>query len=73
MLQVTADQHQLVLAFTSPVAVIDGEAFSGQMEHMTALTLLEPKNSLGAEHALRQLVVEEVLERSQIERARACE
>ena len=39
------------------------------MEHMTPLALLEPENSLGAKHAFRQLVVEEVLERSQVERS----
>ena len=64
VLQVTADQHELVFAFTRPVAVIDRKAFSSQMEHMTPLALLEPEDSLGAEHAFRELVVEEVLERS---------
>ena len=66
MVESTADQHQLVLAGSAPVAVIDGEAFASQMKYMAALAFLEPENSLGPENTFRQLVVEKILKRSQI-------
>ena len=65
MIQVASDHHQLVLANTSPIGVVDGKALSSQVEHMTALTLLEPEDPLGAENLLRQLVIEKVLKLAQ--------
>ena len=55
------DQHQLVLAFAIPIAVINREAFSSQVENMTLFTFVEPKDAFGAKHAVWQLIVEEVL------------
>ena len=62
MIQVASDQHQLVLASTRPIRVVDGEPLASQVEHMSALTLLEPEDSLGTKNLLRQLIVEKVLE-----------
>ena len=69
MVDVAADQHQLILAITGPVGVVDGKAFARQMEQMAAFAFVEPQNSLGPEHFLGHLVVEEVLEFAQGEGA----
>ena len=69
MVDVAADQHQLILAITGPVGVVDGEALARQMEHMAAFAFVEPQDSLGPEHLLGHLVVEEVLELAQGEGA----
>jgi len=65
VVQVLADQHQLVAAFARPIAVVDREALARQMEDVAPLALLEPEDALGAEHPPRQLIVEEILEFSQ--------
>ena len=36
VVNVAADQHQLIFAITAPVGVVDGKAFARQMEHMAA-------------------------------------
>ena len=69
VVDVAADQHQLILAITGPVGVVDGKAFARQMEHMAAFAFVEPQDSLGPEHLLGHLVVEEVLELAQGEGA----
>ena len=69
MVDIAADQHQLILAITGPVGVVDGKAFARQMEHMSAFAFVEPQDSLGPEHLLGHLVVEEVLELAQGEGA----
>ena len=69
MVDVAADQHQLIFAITGPVGVVDGKAFARQMEHMAAFAFVEPQHSLGPEHLLGHLVVEEVLELAQGEGA----
>ena len=69
VVDVAADQHQLILAITGPVGVVDGKAFARQMEHMAAFAFVEPQDSLGPEHLLGHLVVEEVLELAQREGA----
>ena len=61
VVQLASDQHQLVLAGPVPVGVIDGEALASQVEHMAALTLIEPENALGAEHPLGELIIEKIL------------
>ena len=73
VVDVTANQHQLVLAITGPVGVVDGKAFACQMEHVAAFAFVEPEDSFGPEHLLRHLVVQEVLELAQGERAIALE
>ena len=65
VVDVAADQHQLIFAITGPVGVVDGKAFACQMEHMAAFAFVEPEDSLGPEHLLGHLVVEEVLELAQ--------
>ena len=65
MVDVPADQHQLILAITGPVGVVDGKAFARQVEHMAAFAFVEPQNSFGSKHFLGHLVVEEVLELAQ--------
>ena len=67
VVDVAADQHQLIFAITGPVGVVDGKAFACQMEHMAAFAFVEPEDSLGPEHLLGHLVVEEVLELAQCE------
>ena len=69
VVDVAADQHQLILAITGPVGVVDGKAFARQMEHMAAFAFVEPQDSFGPEHLLGHLVVEEVLELAQREGA----
>ena len=69
MVDIAADQHQLILVITGPVGVVDGKAFARQMEHMAAFAFVEPQDSLGPEHLLGHLVVEEVLELAQGEGA----
>ena len=69
VVDVTANQHQLVLAITGPVGVVDGKPFACQMEHMASFAFVEPEDSLGSEHLLGHLVVEEVLELAQGERS----
>ena len=65
VVDVTANQHQLILAISGPVGVVDGKAFACQMEHVAAFAFVEPQHSLGTEHLLRHLVVQEVLELAQ--------
>ena len=67
MVDVAADQHQLIFAIPVPVGVVNGKAFACQMEHMAAFAFLEPEDSLGPEHLLGHLVVQEVLELAQCE------
>jgi len=62
VVEVAADQDQLVFALPVPVRVIDREAFAGQVKHMAPLTFVEPEDPFGTEHAAGQLVIEEVLE-----------
>lgn len=69
VVDVAANQHQLVLAITGPVGVVDGKPFACQMEHMASFAFVEPENSLGSEHLLGHFVVEEVLELAQGERS----
>ena len=73
VVDVAADQHQLIFPITGPVGVVDGKAFACQMEHVAAFAFVEPEDSLGPEHLLRHLVVQEVLELAQGERAIALE
>ena len=69
VVDVTANQHQLVLAITGPVGVVDGISFACQMEHVASFAFVEPEDSLGSEYLLGHLVVEEVLELAQGERS----
>ena len=61
MVEVSANDHQLVFAGSFPIGVIDREAFARQVEHMPPLAFLEPKNPLRAKDSGWKLVVEEVL------------
>ena len=66
MVEVLADQHDLVLAlWARPVRVVDREAFAGQVKDVTPLAFVEPEDALGPKHAGGQLVVEKVLELAQ--------
>ena len=73
VVEILADQHQLVLALPRPVAVVDGEAFARQVEHVATLAFVEPEDALGPEDPRWHLVVEEVLELAQGEGAVAAE
>lgn len=65
MVEALADQHQLVLGGSGPVAVVDREALAGQVEDVAPFALVEPENPLGAEHPRWHLVIQEVLELAQ--------
>ena len=69
MVDVAADQHQLILAIAGPVGVIERKSIARQMEHMAVFTFVEPEDSLCPEHLFRHLFVQEVLELAQGERA----
>ena len=61
MVEVPADQYELVFAITGPLGVVYGKTFASEVENVTLLTFFEPKNPLGPEHFLGQLIVEEIL------------
>lgn len=67
VIELFADQHKLVAALAggAPVAVVDREAFAGQVEYMTPFALVEPEDAFGAEDAGWQLIIEKVLELAQ--------
>ena len=65
MVEIAANDHQLVFAGPFPIGVIDREAFARQVEHMPPLAFLEPENPLRAKDGGWQLVVEEVLKSPQ--------
>ena len=61
VVEISADDHQLVLARSRPVAVINGEAFARKVKHMSPLAFVEPEDPLGTEHRGGELIVEEIL------------
>ncbi len=65
VVEALADQYQLVLGGRGPVAVVDREALAGEVKDVAPLALVEPEDSLGAEHPWGHLVVEKVLELAQ--------
>ena len=69
VVDVAADQNQLILAIAGPVGVIERKSITRQMEHMAVFAFLEPEDSLCSEHLFGHLVVQEVLELAQRERA----
>ena len=69
VVDVAANQHQLILAIAGPVGVIERKSIARQMEHMAVFTFVEPEDSLCPEHLFRHLFVQEVLELAQGERA----
>jgi hypothetical protein len=52
VVEVSADQHELVFAITRPFRVINGKTFASEVKNVTLLTFFEPKNPLGPEHFL---------------------
>ena len=62
MVDVAADQHQLILSIARPVGVIERKSIARQMEHMAVFAFVEPEDSLGSEHLFGHLVVQKVLE-----------
>jgi hypothetical protein len=52
VVEVSADQHELVFAITGPFGVVYGKTFASEVENVTLLTFFEPKNPLGPEHFL---------------------
>ena len=69
VVEITADDHQLIFAFTWPLTVVNRESLAGEMEHVAPLTFVEPEDAFGAEYRGRELIVEEVLELAQREGA----
>ena len=61
MVEVSADQYELVFAITGPFGVVNGKTFASKVENVAPLAFVEPKNPLGPEHLLGQFIVEEIL------------
>jgi hypothetical protein len=61
VVEVSADQHELVFAITGPLGVVYGKTFASEVENVTLVAFFEPKNPFGPKHFLGQLIVEEIL------------
>jgi hypothetical protein len=61
VIQVLANQHQLIFGGTFPLVVIQGKALTTEVEDMAFGAFVKPENSLRPKHRLRQLVIEEML------------
>jgi hypothetical protein len=73
VVEVSADQHELVFSITGPFGVVNGKTLTSEVEDMALLAFVEPKNALRPEHFLGHLVVEEILKFPQSKRAVALE
>jgi hypothetical protein len=61
VVEVSADQHELVFSITGPFGVVNGKTLTSEVEDMALLAFVEPKNALRPEHFLGHLIVEEIL------------
>ena len=62
VVHILANEDQLIFLGSSPLAVVQREALTTEMEDVALLALLKPKNALRSKDTFRQLVVEEMLE-----------
>jgi hypothetical protein len=61
VVEVSADQHELIFSITRPFGVVNGKTLASEVEDVAFLAFVEPKNALRPEHFLRHLIVEEIL------------
>ena len=73
VVEVSADQYELVFAITGPFGVVNGKTLTSEVEDMALLAFVEPKNALRPEHFLGHLIVEKILKFPQSKRAVALE
>ena len=73
MVEVSADQYELVFSITGPFGVVNGKTLTSEVEDMALLAFVEPKDALCSEYFLGHLVVEEILKFPQSKRAVALE
>ena len=73
MVEVSADQYELVFPITGPFGVVNGKTLTSEVEDMALLAFVEPKDALCSEYFLGHLVVEEILKFPQSKRAVALE
>lgn len=62
MIEILANEHELVFGLTLPLIIIQGKALAAEVEDMPLGAFVKPENAFGPENILRQLIVEEVLE-----------
>ena len=73
VVEVSADQDELVFAITAPFGVINGKTLASEVEDVAFLAFVEPKNALRPEHFLGHLIVEKILKFPQSKRSIALE
>jgi hypothetical protein len=61
VVEVSADQHELVFAITGPLGVVNRKTLASEVKDVSLLAFVEPENAFGPEHLLWQLIIEEVL------------
>lgn len=61
MIQVLANQHQLVLELALPLRIVQRETLAAEVEDMAFGAFIKPENALSPKDRLRQLVVEKML------------
>ena len=70
MIQILTDQDQLIFRFLIPPGIIlQGESLAGEVEDVALGAFLKPQNSFGAKHFAGQLIIQELLEFLDRERA----
>ena len=52
VVEVSADQHELVFAIPAPFGVVNGKTLASEVKDVSLLALVEPKNALRPEHFL---------------------
>ncbi len=62
VVEVLANEDDLVFGLASPFGVVEGEAFAAEVEDVAFGAFVEPEDAFGAEDGGGKLVVEEVLE-----------
>ena len=61
MVEVLANEHQLIFGGTFPFIVIQGKALAAEVENVALGAFLKPEDALGPKDRFRQLIIEEIL------------
>lgn len=69
VIQVLANQHQLIFRGTFPFIIVEGEALAAEVENVPFRAFLKPQDALSTEHVIRELIVQEVLKFFDVEGA----
>ena len=56
MLEIAADQHQLVRDRPEPMVFVEGEPLADEVEYVSPLALIDADQAFGAKHIVRQLL-----------------